>query len=375
MKEQNLERVAELDSLRALAAICIVIYHFSYPSEAYYKYFYVLGPLALELFFCLSGFLITAIILKHGQRPGFLKTFYLRRGLRIWPIYYLMILLGAVEYFVKPTLVDLTALPYYLTYTQNFPLFWGTEQPILVYWVMHTWSLAVEEQFYLIWPILIILTARRGPKALVIVMAGVALSSLILRLGGMNAAVLPARCDGFALGGLAAMFLQDPALNRPLFHRIFTIAIIASLSYLTLGMMVCGALPFDYSRDWPGAFAVLANSTLFASIIGLVIMNQGGPRLAWLRNRWLQGLGTISYGIYLYHLLALLIGVGLANRFSNLRALEILLASAVVLVVSILSWRLIEKPLLSLKSRLPYGPPTVMTNLESPLGAEAKIKT
>jgi peptidoglycan/LPS O-acetylase OafA/YrhL len=127
-----MRRIAELDGLRGLAAVTVVAYHI-------FIFRLPWGWAAVDIFFVLSGYLITAIVLKHGQSWAFLPAFYARRGLRIWPIYYLLIMILALR-----GLDDAAALPYYLTYTQQVPCYWGCEMPL---WLLmqHTWTLALVQ--------------------------------------------------------------------------------------------------------------------------------------------------------------------------------------------------------------------------------------
>src|SRR4051812_9144594 len=110
-------RVPELDALRAFAAGIVLLFHLR-PEG------FVFGWTGVDLFFVLSGYLITTIILQHQAAPGFLRNFYVRRGLRIWPLYYLTLFgLVALNPFL-PRPQPMAGLPYYLTYTQNVPSYW-----------------------------------------------------------------------------------------------------------------------------------------------------------------------------------------------------------------------------------------------------------
>ena len=149
-----MRRVAELDSLRGLAALTIIVYHL------WFMHVPQLST-AVDLFFVLSGFLITTIILDNEATEGFLVTFYVRRSLRIWPIYYLSLLALVLLNPFLPTPEPMDGLPYYLTYTQKLPLYWAGVEPPFSSAFEHTWTLAVEEQFYLLWPALVCLLGRR----------------------------------------------------------------------------------------------------------------------------------------------------------------------------------------------------------------------
>src|SRR5262249_22627254 len=161
------------------------------------------GWTGVDLFFVLSGYLITGIILRHGAQSGFLVKFYMRRGLRIWPIYYIALAVLVCLIMRMPEPLSLRSLPYYLTYTQHFPLYWRNAAPTLAPFD-HTWTLALEEQFYIIWPALVLLAGRKRVVPLCI---GVIALAVMAREGGYLAwsafseRTLLGRCDGFALGG------------------------------------------------------------------------------------------------------------------------------------------------------------------------------
>ena len=152
---QKIERVRELDSMRGLAAIAIVVYHLWLIQIS------VLGA-AVDLFFVLSGYLITSILLGHPPSERFLLAFYARRALRIWPIYYLSLLFLVAINPWTPVPGSLDGLPYFLTFTQGLPYYWQDTAPAFITAFRHTWSLAIEEQFYLIWPALLWLVGKKG---------------------------------------------------------------------------------------------------------------------------------------------------------------------------------------------------------------------
>jgi peptidoglycan/LPS O-acetylase OafA/YrhL len=139
-------RIAELDSVRGLAIVAVLVFHAN-------RTWLPFGWAGVELFYVLSGYLITSIVLVHGDSPRFLRNFYVRRGLRTWPIYYLLI---AVIVALSPWLARRffwTRLPYVLTYTPGLSRLWGESDPRFSMYLAHTWSLAIEEQFYQNWPL------------------------------------------------------------------------------------------------------------------------------------------------------------------------------------------------------------------------------
>jgi peptidoglycan/LPS O-acetylase OafA/YrhL len=343
-----MRRIPELDALRGLAALVVMAYHLR-PERLYYAW------AAVDLFFVLSGYLITAIILKHRGSGRFLVAFYVRRGLRIWPIYYLT-LLGVVA--VNPLLAaprPLEGLSGFLTYTQNVSRYWSDSVPPFSPEFTHTWTLAIEEQFYLIWPALVLLVGRRGVLPL---SGAVILGAVVARASGLHWWLLATRSDGFALGGLLALAFAAPdRLRAGSWRAGFMMASLAGLSYLVIGGLALGGKPFlmpPQGPAWPG-LTLLAINLLFTGVVGLVILDAGRPRLAALRNRGLVYLGQISYGLYLYHLIVyraldeVLPGLGLGGRGP---ADAIKLGGSVV--VAALSWRFLERPILALKERFAY---------------------
>ncbi len=332
-----MSRIKEFDGLRGIAAMTIVLYHVTNDGFPW-------GWAAVDLFFVLSGYLITSIVLKHGQSRTFLTSFYARRGLRIWPIYYLLIAYLVISQGHAPR-----SLPYYLTYTQEIPRYWGGS---MEEWkpISHTWTLALEEQFYLVWPLLLLVIGRRftAPIAL-----AVTAMSIGFRLSGMHWWLLLARCDGFALGGFLAALMNDenPDRKRVRVSWSAAIAAIVALGLLVhLGMR--GAITVDQKELEEKAVA-----TAFASyaIIAYASLYAGHWILAPLRTRVLTYLGTISYGIYLYHYFIYQDRYVIKGIF-NLREGVVIwsIEVAQTLIVASLSWYLVEKRLLRLKDRVPY---------------------
>lgn len=341
-------RITELDGLRGLAAVTVVLFHWApkrFPG----------GWAAVDLFFVLSGYLITAIILRNGERPGFLKTFYLRRGFRIWPIYYLTVCFVAAMRLVLPKRVRWAGLPYTLTYTQFIAHHVFGRLPDFSPLLWHTWTLAIEEQFYLVWPLLLLLLGRRR---LVPLAAACIAAAVLGRAGGWNWIILGARCDALALGGLLAAFLTEPVTGarRSLLTKSF--AAVVAVCALALGAIASRVglnLPVG-PPPWPALTLLVVNGFWF-SIVGLVVLLSGSPAVRFLSTRPLVYLGRISYGLYLYHFVFLM----LTNEALYVRGLADKLwmklpAVALSFVVAALSWKYIERPILRWKDRYDYQP-------------------
>jgi peptidoglycan/LPS O-acetylase OafA/YrhL len=345
-------RIAELDSVRGFAALGVIVFH---ANPAWLPF----GWAAVDLFFVLSGYLITSIIVRNGDSPGFLRNFYVRRGLRTWPIYYLLI---AVLIVLSPLLSRTCSwpeLPFALTYTQGLPRLWGRAILPFSPYLAHAWSLAIEEQFYLVWPALVLLAGRRRLAVLAMACAG---GSALARSRGVWAESLLAQADGLALGGLLAA--HRLAAGQPAWHSrgvrlaSVTIRFAALAALLFLGMIAVrhGLTPSGSLSAYPG-LTVLAFNVLWMGLIDVLLTHAGRPATRLLRLRPFQRVGQISYGLYLYHYPILLItldlvrSLGFAGKHYEFRLLAIL----ATLPVAALSWRFIEQPLLELKRRHSYA--------------------
>jgi peptidoglycan/LPS O-acetylase OafA/YrhL len=348
-----MRRIPELDALRGLAAVSIVAYHL------WFLKFGFLGT-AVDLFFVMSGYLITTIILEQIERPGFLSTFYARRALRILPIYYLSLMAIVAVKLATSGPAGLDAFPYFLTYTQFLPNYWFAENPPFPSSFNHTWSLAVEEQYYLIWPPLLLLLGRRR---LIPVAGTLIVLAVGARMAGFSPWILLTRCDGLALGGILAVLMsahESGRISARVTGRALVAVGLASVAYLAVGGRMIRGLEWA----WPGdggarvgqSLRMLAINLMYLVAIGLVVLHSGRRWLAPLRDRRLTGLGQLSYGIYLYHCLVFEAVDGLSARLgiSGQPAIDAMkLAASFGLAAA--SWRLVERPLLALKGRFAYA--------------------
>ncbi|MDR3622220.1 MAG: acyltransferase [Paludisphaera borealis] len=350
-----MRRIPELDGLRGLAALAVVLFHL-------YLGVFPFGRAAVDLFFVLSGFLITGIVIDHIDEPRFLRRFYARRSLRIWPIYYLSLVLLLAAGFVSwrmwlPFALYLQNTGYYLMPLESLRgAIFAPDWPLM----NHTWSLAVEEQFYLIWPGLILLTGRRRVGVLAVAcLAG----SVAARLAGYPHSMLITRCDGLALGALLAAVLHRPEIVSDAARRAAVRpwlwaagALIAMLGLRLAWEMRTGRvrIPLDFRLDDAPA-EVLCVSLISFVIVAWTTVETGHRRLAPLRWKPLRDLGTISYGVYLYHALVLhAVQSLLPHATPGYQALEGLLTLVGSLVVAAISWRFVERPILKLKDRFDY---------------------
>ena len=353
-------RLPSLDGIRGLAALFIVGTHavrFAHPPFPPTGALSRVGAefgLGVDLFFVLSGFLITRILLRSIDEPHYFKNFYARRALRIFPVYYLFV---AIMVLVVPLTVGDPAFSHALRKQQLWLWLYASNLEIAVHgwpaWpgemLTHAWSLAIEEQFYLVWPILIKLLRRR--KVPVAIWVGYALSiglrAAIGLLGyGSRARVLtPAHLDGFMLGAWLAYLFESEASPATLRRWAWSFA-------------ACGLAVRIYASTI--AFENLANVLIcseslgFAALLAFSLAGDGNSVLnRCLRTRWLMGIGTYSYGIYLFHQ-PLFAWAGQHVSGGTLLTRSTLLfigVGAVSLAMAVASYHLFEMRFLRLKSR------------------------
>jgi peptidoglycan/LPS O-acetylase OafA/YrhL len=353
MPESTSGRVAELDGIRGVAIVMVCACHL-WP---YSPYFYF-GWSGVDLFFVLSGYLITAIVFGNAHQAGFVRTFYVRRTLRIWPIYYMsLIALAAFAPLIASSRgwVD-QGFGYYLTYTQN--LFPERIRGDSVYLKCFgpTWSLALEEQFYLLWPALLLFLPRR---LVPLVAAGWILAAFEARGRANDLFTLLGRGDGLALGGLLAWLLSDRERMRAGLgkYRVgFAIMMMVALVLLAMLILGRGRAALAYPPEWSSVTLLLLD-LLFFGLIGLIACSAGHPGLSLLRDRRIVGLGVISYGIYLYHLPVFRLVEECSRCWGLKERLELDLTKlALTVLAAAVSWKFIEKPILALKERYAYTP-------------------
>lgn len=355
-----------LNGLRFIAASLVVVHHtehwkaiFGYGSAWGHPAVKAFGSLGVTLFFVLSGFLITYLLLVEKERSGDIHIghFYMRRILRIWPLYFLMVALG---FFVLPHLAWLPdpagvvadpTVKHLLLYALFLPNVALLLLPPIPY-VAILWSIGAEEQFYLIWPLLVRF-ARRVGVAIAAFLA-LYLATKLGIAGGLGAGMLQtwpwervhhflemARLDCMAIGGLMAVAMHRGAAWTS--RLCFSPA-------TQLGAWLLVALLIDM-EPWLDEFYHEAYGVLFAVLIANFALN---PR-SWVRleHPVLNHLGKVSYGIYVFH--PLMIGVSIALlRGAGIPAagpLLYVLVFGLVIGVSSLSYELLERRFIAMKGR------------------------
>jgi peptidoglycan/LPS O-acetylase OafA/YrhL len=361
-----LRHMPQLDGLRACAVAMVVCYHFYRPIRSYIH----LGGIGVRVFFVLSGFLITGILLKSrfemeasgGHRGHALRRFYIRRVLRIFPLYYFALAiawLGKVAD-VRPAIAWHAAYlsnVYFFLENSAHPGHWGGQ-------VSHLWSLAVEEQFYLLWPWIILFARRRWLPGIALAFAalGPVFRLVVTRLTGndITPVLLPGCIDSLALGAYLAMTVLPEFEDHPLVRPVGPAVLWAGVALLAanLAAQQSGGYWDFQIVSFDMAIAVLGLWLVARASRG--IGGFAGQALGWGPIRYI---GTISYGIYVYHLLIPALLPKLARRFGRPdlfvplgdQTLGFLLFYACVTVlVAALSWHLFEAPINRLKARFEY---------------------
>jgi peptidoglycan/LPS O-acetylase OafA/YrhL len=341
----------QLDGLRFVAFLSVFVYH-SVESEKY-KALLEYGGLGVQLFFALSGFLITRILLQsEGESLGeSLRTFYLRRVLRIFPLYYAVLLGLAVARNLEEPL-------WQFLYVQNWLQF-KRSRPI---WPYHFWSLCVEEQFYLLYPLILLATPRRWRVCTLLGLLGLSVAARVLvddwKPGGKyNNVLLPTSGVYLLWGGLAG-YLDLRLAGRKLPGT--------SLFAAGFGLFAAALVAFDgfHLAERVGAAGLgYVEQTLIGVGFALGVFGLWTTRnralLAVFSFRPVAYLGKISYGLYVYHLFVIRhLGSGIAQlHVSGLWRLKVPLAFGITVLVAMLSWHLFEFPINNLKRFFPYGKP------------------
>jgi peptidoglycan/LPS O-acetylase OafA/YrhL/predicted esterase len=328
-------RVPELDALRGIGSLAIVGWHL-WPSAIF------IGWTRVDLFFVISGYVITSVILRQREEQGFLRRFWLGRARRILPAYLMLIvpLLAAAALAGNPLTGD--SLFYQLCFLQNLPRYWSGPVPRLLSPVNQTWSLAIEVQFYLIWPLTLMAFGRRS---LWLLSPWLILCSLVARNSGLYPDVILSRCDGLAIGAFLALILGDGAMVPATGSRRVQVAAILAIGIVGVGYLTLGPTSMEDPQSRVagcGPYGLAAVNLVYGSLVGLVIVWSGHPILAPVRCSPLLHIGRISYGIYLYHQAIILV----ARRLAGGEGVVVdCLAVAVTVALSWISWEYIERPI------------------------------
>lgn len=390
-----MRHIPELDGLRGFGAVMVVVFHWN-PEYIFWAWGFV------NMFFVLSGYLIGRIILEAVLSERFsLRDFYMRRILRIWPVYYLSLLaiLGYMlitrggAFLQSAFFTDWLLALGYLQFTP-FYFLQGVEPTAIFNFLpgmLPIWTLAVEEQFYLILPLLLLwLVPCIGLGWLIVVCLLVAALGPTARIAGFVPTLLLTQIDGLMLGvALAAITTRHfqkhgtdgDARSAALFGAALLVSVAAMAPYVIGG----------YSGVAPGPVELLSSpllwtwmDLLFFGIIGLIILFPKNPYTAILRTRVLGYFGSISYAMYISHLplLHFIKPHVMAGLGPDLHWLGVIVMIVLLVGLPHLSKVLVEQPILKLKHRFPNrrpldagDPPATdapAIQIDTPLGTTAR---
>jgi peptidoglycan/LPS O-acetylase OafA/YrhL len=393
--------VPALDGLRGIAILAVMLFHLvtacGYGSDAWVTRKIIGLCVSLwsgvDLFFVLSGFLITGILLKARDQPSYFKNFYMRRALRIFPLYYAALV---IIFVVLPHVVTLDspairrvfhAQGWLWAYSEDVAIFVHNEDffdpdPL---WVGHFWSLAVEEHFYLVWPLIVYFCRRRTLVFVsLFLIVGTPLIRIFMLARHLDMAMIYtqtfSRTDELALGGLLAMGAEQ--FEYAQLARYARWAVGASIGCVITAMVIQGGPLWwgHWTALGPG-FSALALGA--AGLLVFALSPEGNRFSRLLEGRVLRAFGTYSYGLYVLHVPlqpfymrlfppmwigAFAAGLGhTASRLVGLLGFA-MLGIAITMLLAVISFHAFEQPFLRLKRFFEYTQPRRSPSAETVRG-------
>lgn len=347
-------RIKILDGFRGLAILLVIGYH--------YFDFLSFGWTGVDLFFVLSGFLITGKLVESLGSEHYFRTFYIKRILRIVPLYYIILLLFFILIPVLlPSLVSVSFKEllqeqiYYWTFMVNiYDAIHGWPANVIL---IHFWSLACEMQFYLLWPFIIYFFYNLG-KGLMYILIFFCIAGLIFRIGGQiflpfndiyRYVLLPCRIDAFSAGALLYLFLRKNEMaahkTKLLFTALMTLTIVIVL-------MITKQMAWHYKADLVRKYGFTLDAVFWASLIGFFFSIDEHFMKRIFSGRLMTGLGKYSYGMYIFHwpVYIIISRLYIFNAGSQDKTwLLAVVAFVATCFCSLVSYHLLEKRFLKLK--------------------------
>jgi peptidoglycan/LPS O-acetylase OafA/YrhL len=353
-----MEKIKEVDGLRAIAILLVVAWHYLGTSDGPHSMpwrIFIFGRIGVDLFFVLSGYLITSILLQNRASPHYFSTFYGRRAFRILPIYAVMLIIFfAGKWLGVGRIFFDGALPWW-SYALGLQNVWmSIDQTYGATWLGGTWSLAIEEQFYLLFPLIIfwlpMVLLRRFLMAMLIISP---IGRVISYAAGDSYGyyvLMPYRADILAVGALIACSRFSGPVSARLRWAVTAILLATVCAFPAFASLI-GENTDLHMALWGHTYLV----ALFGSAVFMVLENRGSGWLAVLRSGAAEFVARISYALYLVHI-NVLIFVFLAFRTERtVETFEGAALTALALSLSVLicfaSYRFLEGPLIRMAHR------------------------
>jgi peptidoglycan/LPS O-acetylase OafA/YrhL len=340
-RSKDLRHIPELDGVRGVAIALVLVCHFGYVFPKPVSDWLSLGWVGVDLFFVLSGYLITRILLASRGEEGYFWNFYFRRAIRIFPLYFLFV--GAYFFLLLPVahrhglILDRSASDqiWFWSYLANWH--YGSTHSTLT----HLWSLGIEEQFYLAWPLIVAFFPTKKLNLICVALVILSLGARVILIGqagfGREASFFTVcRMDGIALGALLAAGYR--------FRRPGLLA--AALFVVLVPLLKSGPNRFAMTVTGVSLVAILFAIALQA-VIEPVLKPSRWRRV--LRSRFLTSLGKYSYAIYLLHMLVLTAAVRIHENRNWSPTLLFVGGIGGSYLLGWLSWRVFESKVLLLK--------------------------
>jgi peptidoglycan/LPS O-acetylase OafA/YrhL len=359
-----------LEGIRGLGFLLVFIAHylppdrFSSAGSVPYRVLLGLEEIAyfgIPMFFVLSGYLIGGILFSTRNREGFFRVYYGHRVLRILPVYYLSLLIIACVYIFLKFPLGFHFWAYFLFIQNLLPVIQGQSGPLLM---IHFWTLATEEQFYLLWPLVVWFFPQR--KKLSMIAAALIVAIFVIRAASSHFVPAPqileywsiARADGILLGVLLAL-----VINQSMVVKIKPYAKWIALFGILVASLWASWKGAQWPKSFPGAELLIPWINFSAVAIVIAVLEEGSWLDRFCSQRWLCWFGRRSYSLYIFHLIYARLFVRSLTPFLSQRiphTFAVLLSTAIAfsltVLLSMLSYWLIEKPAQRVRQRLKYGP-------------------
>ncbi|CAN5397760.1 acyltransferase [soil metagenome] len=358
-REAGCSYLPQLDGLRGFAILAVVFHHFGVHPPGWIDW----GPVGPSVFFMLSGYLITISLWKLKKEPtrnawhfgSLIAGFHARRMARVLPLVFLLLIVGSLLGFEEYG----KTWPWHLTFLSNVAIIVKNE------WIgtlSHLWSLSLQEQFYLLWPLVLLLPVRTFPYVMVVLVLAAAVFRLVCILQGSTELfrwlALPASIDAFATGAFVAWFLRHRLVKSTSSLRSVWLFLVLALASLAFSRY----LRFLPDSNPATAAVEIFECAFFGWLLLHLIDRPQSMAARFLCFRPLIYVGRISYGIFIFHtLISVLVPkwLGLDTYIAEgHHLLGAAFLAAVSIAVATASWYCIEQPLNAWIRRVDFSPTT-----------------